>query len=800
VKTFFEAFRNPDGSLRGGYNPYDTPDTFEKDLALHLQDRIARWLEAHEAKAPADADGPAPPAPEPPLWHGSPFPGLRSFGAADAPIFFGRGRETDGLVARLAKGDRFTVVVGASGSGKSSLVAAGLLPRLSDNAIPGSRDWVQVRFTPGELGDNPLIALCSGFKAWLEAQGRRVRDEAMTLQDNPETIAELISLALDGRPDWVEVLLFVDQFEELFTVVDAKYRGPFLDLIEQAVNVPRLRIVATLRADFYHYCVAQPALAELLRAGTYPVSAPGVGALFEMIDRPAARAGLTFEEGLAQRIVDETGNEPGALPLMAFALSEIYEAGRADTELTHAAYEGFGGVKGAISQRAESTFMTLDAEAQATLEQVFRGLLEVEEADTHWVSVRRRSRLSDIAPTPAAARLVTAFTDARLLIQDREQDGAPVVEVAHEALLRNWPRLVNWIDKTADDLRLLKHLEQATAEWAAHNQSGTFLWPRVRWRQAQAMRKRLKPTLGESEQKFLRCSWGRSALRSASLAAGLAAVTLVGAFFLWSNSRNLTPGEALDVLALELGLHSVVEPEMIEVSAGTFLMGAKEDEPNSQPNEKPQREVTMELFWIGKYEVTFDEYDLFANVTGRGRVGDQGWGRGKRPVINVSWEDAVAYAKWLSNETGRNYCLPTEAEWEYAARAETTTRYWWGDELGRNRANCTDCGSKWNGNQTAPVGSFEANPFGLHDTAGNVWEWTCSEYRDPYDGSERRCASGGGGRRVLRGGSWVDFGRVLRSAYRHAFSDPDFRIGFFGFRLARGQTGSQCESEPEVRK
>lgn len=420
VKTFFEAFRNPDGSLRGGYNPYDTPDTFEKDLALHLQDRIARWLEAHEAKAPADADGPAPPAPEPPLWHGSPFPGLRSFGAVDAPIFFGRGRETDGLVARLAKGDRFTVVVGASGSGKSSLVAAGLLPRLSDNAIPGSRDWVQVRFTPGELGNNPLIALCSGFKAWLEAQGRRVRDEAMKLQDNPETIAELIGLALDGRPDWVEVLLFVDQFEELFTVVGTKYRSPFLDLIEQAVNVPRLRIVATLRADFYHYCVAQPALAELLRAGTYPVSAPGVGALFEMIDRPAARAGLTFEEGLAQRIVDETGNEPGALPLMAFALSELYEAGRADTELTHAAYEGFGGVKGAISQRAESTFMNLDAEVQATLEQVFRGLLEVEEADTHWVSVRRRSRLSDIAPTPAAARLVTAFTDARLLIQDRE--------------------------------------------------------------------------------------------------------------------------------------------------------------------------------------------------------------------------------------------------------------------------------------------------------------------------------------------------------------------------------------------
>jgi formylglycine-generating enzyme required for sulfatase activity len=455
--------------------------------------------------------------------------------------------------------------------------------------------------------------------------------------------------------------------------------------------------------------------------------------------------------------------------------------------------------------------MNLDAEAQATLEQVFRGLLEVEDADTHWVSVRRRSRLSDIAPTPAAARLVTAFTDARLLIQDREQDGAPVVEVAHEALLRNWPRLVNWIEKTADDLKLLKHLEQATAEWVQHNQSGAFLWPRARWRQAQAMRKRLKPTLGESEQKFLRCSRGRSALRSASLAAVLAVVTLVGAFFLWSNSRNLTPREALEVLAfhssgalevlaLKLGLDLVVEPEMIKVQAGRFLMGSKKDDRDADSGEKPQREVTMESFCIGKYEVTFDEYDLFARVTWSPKLDDRGWGRGKRPVINVSWEDAVAYAKWLSEVTGRHYRLPTEAEWEYAARAETTTRYWWGDELGRNRANCTDCGSKWNGNQTAPVGSFEANPFGLHDTAGNVWEWTCSEYRDPYDGSERRCASGGGGRRVLRGGSWVDFGRVLRSAYRHAFSDPDFRIGFFGFRLARGQTGSQCESEPEVRK
>jgi formylglycine-generating enzyme required for sulfatase activity len=315
------------------------------------------------------------------------------------------------------------------------------------------------------------------------------------------------------------------------------------------------------------------------------------------------------------------------------------------------------------------------------------------------------------------------------------------------------------------------------------------------------MRKRLKPTLSESEQAFLRRSWRRSALRSASLATGLVAVTLVGAFLLWSNSRNLAPWETFDVLAFKLGLHSIVEPEMIEVRAGTFWMGSKENDPDAELDEKPQREVKVASFWIGKYEVTFDEYDLFARVRGHPRLSHQSWGRGRQPVINVSWEDAVAYAAWLSKVTGRHYRLPTEAEWEYAARAGTTTRYWWGDELGRGRANCHDCGSQWDAKQSAPVGSFEANPFGLHDTAGNVWEWTCSAYRGPYYGSESQCApSGGGGEvRVLRGGSWFNRGRFLRSAARH-WSVPGHRDGYIGFRLARGQIGSKLASSPEARQ
>jgi formylglycine-generating enzyme required for sulfatase activity len=134
-------------------------------------------------------------------------------------------------------------------------------------------------------------------------------------------------------------------------------------------------------------------------------------------------------------------------------------------------------------------------------------------------------------------------------------------------------------------------------------------------------------------------------------------------------------------------------------------------------------------------------------------------------VINVSWFDVMAYAKWLSQQTGQNYRLPTEAEWEYAARAGSNTKYWWGNDIGSNQANClnSECGDHFE--YTAPVGSFAANAFGLYDTVGNVWEWTCSVYEDRYQGAEQRCASGGS-LFALRGGSWGVVAGWSRAAYR----------------------------------
>jgi len=174
--------------------------------------------------------------------------------------------------------------------------------------------------------------------------------------------------------------------------------------------------------------------------------------------------------------------------------------------------------------------------------------------------------------------------------------------------------------------------------------------------------------------------------------------------------------------------------------------------------------------------------DKFADATGRRKPRDRSWGRGNRPVIYVYWNDATAYAKWLSNQTGKKYRLPTEAEWEYAARAGTETKYWWGNEIGKNRANCdSDCGDSFE--YTAPVGSFSANKLGLYDTSGNVWEWTCSEYENKYNGKEKGCIGKNSNKnRVLRGGSWSYFPRYVRSADRDGYT-PDNRLDDYGFRV-----------------
>ncbi len=226
------------------------------------------------------------------------------------------------------------------------------------------------------------------------------------------------------------------------------------------------------------------------------------------------------------------------------------------------------------------------------------------------------------------------------------------------------------------------------------------------------------------------------------------------------------------------------------------MMGSLPTEQEHQPNEEPQHYVTItNAFAVSKFGLTFDEWDTcvaFGECVHRPI--DSGWGRGQRPVINVSWEDAQQYVAWLVKVTGKPYRLLSEAEYEYATRGGTTTAYPWGDDLGKNNANCNDCGSQWDDKQTAPVGSFTPNKFGLYDMVGNLFEWTedCwhSNYNGaPTDGSPWLEAGGGDcGLRVNRGGSWWYVPGNARSALRWGVAS-DKRNNTLGLRVGRTLLG-----------
>ncbi len=238
-------------------------------------------------------------------------------------------------------------------------------------------------------------------------------------------------------------------------------------------------------------------------------------------------------------------------------------------------------------------------------------------------------------------------------------------------------------------------------------------------------------------------------------------------------------------------------PKMIVIKGGTFTMGSSTREYKRFNDEGPQRRVRIKKFAVGQFEVTFDEWDACVRDGGCGgyRPKDEGWGRGNRPVINVSWKDAKAYTKWLSRKTGKTYRLLTEAEWEYVARAGTTTPFWWGSSASTDRANYdgnyTYKGSKGvYRKRTVPVDSFRPNPWGLYNVHGNVYEWVEDEYHKSYksaptDGSAWITSSNNEVvSRVVRGGSWLYDPQNLRSAVRNV-SIPTFRSFDFGFRLSR---------------
>ena len=873
LKQFFSSFTNPDNSLKGGINHYESPDEFKQKFERFLRDRLDKLLETLPS---SNTTGIPSQTEVKPLWTESPYPGLEAFTPEQAPIYFGRGREVDQLLSQF--GDtkvRFVAVVGVSGSGKSSLVKAGLLPRLRTGMIDNA-PWIDLIFKPGERGDNPFLALAFILKTELKLTGQTEAELARSLQADcrlersnaveltytpsggrlrgnvvelaaevgrnksapagvsgkmtdqvPETVVARpysglqptlnstvsqaqshLNTLLAKYPQAKELLLVIDQFEELFTQCQPSETADFLKLLEHLVSLPRIRAVVTLRADFYATAIAQPILANLLRQdrGTFPLDLPGTGAIHQMITRPAEAAGVELEDGLASKLLDEAGRGPGAMALIAYTLNQLYEQGQHSRHLTITAYERLGGVNGAIQQRANTALAGFDKrlDLDIILPKLFAHLVEVNEQE---VATRRRALQKDFKED--LNPLTAALVDARLLVSGQGEQNQATLEVAHETVLNGWDRLRLWILDFAKSLRLRRDLELVAGEWGKANR------PKAGLRTGNLLKGYLtaaEPRSATANAYLKACQTQQRRMHWAYAVSGLGLLLLIGVYAHVSRSAY-PPALATKALMVQLHLWPLDEPKMVEIPAGSFQMGDLTGE--GEKDEKPVHTVVFaKAFEMGQYEVSFDEYDLFAAATGRERPNDQGWGRGNRPVINISWDDALAYTQWLSQRTSLQYRLPSEAEWEYATRAGTKTpRFWAEAPQGQDDAACTYAnvfdqnnearikstygGITWEPFKcsdkfpfTAPADAFQPNPWGLYNTLGNVWEWTQDCYTKNYDGATVDGAASESPmqvpcqHRVLRGGSWLNETRGVRPANRN-WSTADFRNNDVGFRLAR---------------
>ena len=367
-----------------------------------------------------------------------PFKGLASFEPVDADYFFGRERLVAQLVARLV-GAGFLGIVGPSGSGKSSVLRAGLLPALAGGVLPGSEGWRRLLLRPGA---RPLEEL------------RRV-----LVSGASDPLGE----TLDALPSGARLLLAVDQLEELFTACRSDDdRKAFADTLARAAADPdgRAVVVVALRADFYGRLAAYPGLAELLGANHVLVSPMQASELRRIVELPASRVGLRVEPELAESLIDDVEGESGALPLLSTALLELWQK-RTDDTLTLTAYRESGGVQGAVARLAEGTYARIPDGRKPIVRAIMLRLVGEGEGDA---AVRRRAPLAelDLERNEDVADVLATLADSRLVTVSEGH-----VEVAHEALLREWPRLSEWIEDDTEGRRLRRHITQAATDWDA---------------------------------------------------------------------------------------------------------------------------------------------------------------------------------------------------------------------------------------------------------------------------------------------------------------------------------------------
>lgn len=417
-------------------------------------DSVQAFLDALHDDAPETT-----PAATMPADVANPYKGLLAFDDGDEKQFFGRDAFVGEVLSRLSGesvASRAAVVVGPSGSGKSSVVRAGLLPALRAGGVDGSDGWFVTTMVPGSDAYESLEA------ALLRVAVNPPASLLDQLRDGERGILRSVRRCLPADGD--TLLLVVDQFEELFTSGRPEDARDFLSGLAVAVRDPqaRIRVVVTLRADYYHHPLSHPTFAPVVKETALELTPLAPHELEEAIVAPAVQAGARFAPGLVARIAAETMGQPSPLPLLQYALRELFDR-RSGAELTLDAYEKVGGFSGALARRAEAIHAACAPDEQQAIRRVFGQLTNpTDEA----ADIRRRVPVADLGNDAATAWAIGQYGDARLLTFDRDRTTRePIVEVAHEALLREWPRLNGWLEEDADLLRTTNSVAVAANNW-----------------------------------------------------------------------------------------------------------------------------------------------------------------------------------------------------------------------------------------------------------------------------------------------------------------------------------------------
>jgi formylglycine-generating enzyme required for sulfatase activity len=772
-----------------------------------------------------------------------PYRGLEAMTEANSDFFFGREHKTVEVIEALASSPgKLPILLGNSGVGKSSLAQAGVLAALLRQGWPEqvkdaglwpvvfdrSRHWCFLTLRPGT---EPVRALAEPFiRAWQFDTTDPRREERLNewtdrLRAGTASLRSLLDATQDrlhelGQVSPPSFFLYVDQGEELYVRSEKQQRRRFSEIVAAGLGDARLRALMSVRSDFFGELQKDESLFAVHRLINVPPLRETE--LHKVVSSPAKLLSARFQTDtlaidIARRTAEESTEDAGALPLLSYLLDDMWSdmVQRGDGELRLPTQSiDLGRV---LVERANK-FVAEHPHAEDSVRRILTLKLATVREDSE--PTRRRAPRSEFSDDEW--RLVSELANHpnRLLVTVTPESGETYAEVAHEAIFRRWEKLRDWVAAEREFLAWKTGLEAARRPWQATPDKSDALLMGLALAQAKNWLTKRHEDLSFADRDFI----DQSAERERKTRAGarrvqiIVYVLLVGIIlgligvineayvreqWRWymvtrpymqaqvrpyilpaAAERALKPKDTFRECASEQGKDYC--PEMVVVPAGSFMMGSPPSEKSRVESEGPQHAVTIgKQFAVAKFAVTFDEWDTCVTYGDCPQgISDGGFGRGQRPVIFVTWDDAQLYAAWLSKMTGKPYRLLTEA-----TRAGTQTAYPWGGRIGKNNANCDGCGSKWaDARQTAPVGSFKPNAFGLYDMVGNVYQWVADCVHHNYDGAPTDGSAwiegGDCNNHMDRGGSWDFSPDVLRSALRDS-SGTGQRIANLGFRVGR---------------